>query len=183
MRPEIGTTAVNEAYVNEESREFASKDMRVEGASSFQPGTVLHRFVLRADVADRSYIASPWWFQTSAVRKILESARSRHRGDSTADGQASKGAGLSKTWDDKKAPAARQSGSQYLLTVKTFATLTFFWGAPRAVGLAQAGDKLATGLQSGSDIADIEVVPDPRCVQFFTQLKRRCSPPAAHSTR
>jgi|GEM_PF-6704912 len=166
--------SVNDAYVNEASHEFASRGMRVEGTAHIDPGTVLHRFVLRADVADCIYVANPWWFQASAVRKILEAARQGHFGDSTASGQATKGAGLSKTWknnadtmEEDKIDKTKESGSHYLLTVKTFASLTLFWGAPRAVGKADAKDKRAQGLQSGDDVAEIEVVPNPRCVQFF----------------
>ncbi len=152
-------TALNSCYVNETARQVAEGGMRVEGANDFSPGTVLFRFVQRADVADEVYISSPWWFQASSVRRILQAAREGHRGESQASGQASRMAALSSTW--------ARSGAHYLLAARVIAPVTFLWGAPRAVGMRNSGDERASGLDSGSVVAEIEIVPDPRCVQLF----------------
>lgn len=152
-------TALNSCYVNQGVWEKAEGGMRVEGVNDFSPGTVLFRFVQRADVADETYISSPWWFQASAVRRILQAARAGHRSESQASGQASRMAALSSTWAG--------SGAHYLLAARVIAPITFLWGAPRAVGKVQADQKVASGLNSESAVAEIEIVPDPRCVQLF----------------
>ena len=159
--------AINEAFaMDDKTLRHACGGLRIEGTTVLQPLTILHRFVARADVSNEVYVASPWWFQASAVRKVLEAARSGHRDDFTAQGQASKGAGLSEKWKQEE-PCKVQSGSHYLLTVKTIAPLVTFWGAPRAVGAVVGRPKEASGLKFEDDVAEVEVVPDPRCVQFY----------------
>ncbi|TXH95314.1 MAG: hypothetical protein E6Q73_15000 [Pseudorhodobacter sp.] len=150
---------LNSCYVNETTREVAESGMRVEGVSDFLPGTALFRFVQRADVADAIYISSPWWFQASSVRRILEAARAGHRGESLASVQASRMAALSSTW--------ARAGAHYLLAARVIAPVTFLWGAPRAVGRVSPGQTAASGLHSDVMIEEVEIVPDPRCVQLF----------------
>lgn len=151
--------ALNSCYLDKAAWDEARSGMRVEGEGGFSPGTVLFRFVLRPDVANQEYISSPWWFQASAVRLILQAARAGHRGESLASGQASRMAALSSTWVG--------SGAHYLLAARVIAPITFLWGAPRAVGKVQADQKAASGLKSESAVVEIEIVPDPRCVQLF----------------
>jgi hypothetical protein len=133
--------------------------MRIEGEDCLRPGSMLFRFVQRADVSDREYVSSPWWFQISAVRKILQAARSGHRGSDKADEQVSRMAALSQTWD--------RSGANYLLAAKVTAPIIFYWGAPKPVGKRRAEQGLASGLSNGESVTQIEIVPDPRCVQFY----------------
>ena len=151
--------AVNGAYVNESAHQDAETGMRVEGLDYMNPGTMLFKFVQRADVKGEDYAASPWWFQVSAVRKVLQAARAGHRGSDSASDQATRMAALSSTWE--------RSGANYLLAAKVAAPLAFFWGSPRSVGKTTPGQKKATGLQGGSSVEELEVVPDPRCVQFY----------------
>jgi hypothetical protein len=151
--------AINGAYVNEAAHEDAQNGMRVEGVDCVNPGTMLFRFVQRADVKDEDYVASPWWFQLSTVRKVLEAARAGHRDSERVSDQATRMAALSSTWD--------RSGANYLLAAKVSAPLAFFWGPPCSVGKTSGNQKKASGLKSGSSIAELEVVPDPRCVQFY----------------
>lgn len=151
--------ALNHAFVNKQARAAAARGMRIEGIDHLHAGSLLYRFVQRADVHDDRYVSSPWWFQQAAVRKVLEAARMGHRGDDSVAGQASRMAALSSTWPD--------SGANYLLVAKVAAPLVFFWGAPRPVGEATAAQQQASGLASGDDIHRLEIVPDPRCTQFF----------------
>lgn len=151
--------AINQAHVNETAHEHAQKGMRVEGIDYLQPGSTLYRLIQRADFADLKCIASPWWFQASAVRKILQAAREAHRGNSKVADQATKMAALSSSWPD--------SGANYLLVATVAAPLAFFWGTPRPVGKSCPQQDSASGLQSHDDVDDIEVVPDARCIQFY----------------
>ena len=151
--------ALNHAFVNHDARTAAERGMRVEGIDQLAAGALLYRFVQRADVRDDTCSASPWWFQQSAVRRILEAARMGHRGEDSVAGQAARMAALSATWP--------RSGANYLLAAKARAPLAFFWGAPRPVGKRSAAQTEATGLASGDDIHSLEHIPDPRCTQFF----------------
>jgi hypothetical protein len=150
-------TAINSTFVTDPFAQKASKGMRVQGVYELAPGARLYRFVQRGDLRREELLSSPWWFQGDAVRQVLLAARDGHRGDSTVPGQAAKMAGLSSSWEG--------SGANYLLAARVIGPLSVFWGNPRSIGIAAPGDT-PTGL-TGGQATEIEMVPDPRCVQFY----------------
>jgi hypothetical protein len=149
--------SINSPFVNEVNAQRASKGMRIQGIHELMPGGTLYRFVQRADLPTEKLLSSPWWFQSQAVRQILTAARSGHRGEDSVSGQASRMAGLSKTW--------QSSGAHYLLAAKVIGPLSVLWGTPLPIGTAPGSNRVS-GLD-GDQATDIEVVPDPRCVQFY----------------
>ena len=146
------------AYVNEASATSASTGMRIEGVMNFWPGAVLFRFLKRSDVRDADCIGSPWWFQGSVIRKVLSAARDGAGGANSPAMHATKKAALSQSWAD--------SGANYLLCVKVTAPISVLWGPPRSIGKA-AGSRRVSGLLDGANVDEVEVVPDPQCVQFY----------------
>lgn len=151
-------STINSTYINKASRTSASKGMRVEGEMSIWPGAVLFRFLQRADVRDADCVGSPWWFQASVIRKVLNAARDGAGAENRPALHATRKAGLSKSW--------ARSGANYLLCAKVTAPISLYWGPPRPIGTS-AGSQTVSGLCGGGDVDEIEVVPDPQCVQFF----------------
>ena len=125
---------------------------------NFWPGAVLFRFLKRSDVRDADCIGSPWWFQGSVIRKVLSAARDGAGGANSPAMHATKKAALSQSWAD--------SGANYLLCVKVTAPISVLWGPPRSIGKA-AGSRRVSGLLDGANVDEVEVVPDPQCVQFY----------------
>lgn len=149
---------MNLTHVNEATRARAERGLRVEGITEVHPGSVLFRFFQRADIRDAALLSSPWWFQMSVVRRILDAARSSPAGGPAVAEQAQRKAGLSETW--------RDSGAHYLLTARVLVPISLFWGSPRPIGRISS-EQQVSGLANHADAHEIEVVADSKCVQFY----------------
>lgn len=149
---------INSAFVDEASAARASRGLRIEGVTEFWPGAILYRFFQRSDTRDADCIKSPWWFQGSSIRRILSAARDGAGGSSSVATQAARKAGLSEAWAD--------SGANYLLCARVAAPISVLWGPPRPIGKL-VGSDVVSGLADGADVDEVEVVPDPLCVQFY----------------
>jgi hypothetical protein len=158
------TIAVNSVAVTQEAADHASIGLRVEGMSTLLPDSIIFKLLLSSLETDWKCMLSPWWFQESSIRKMLIAARD-HREyahvslNNAACMQAREDAALSKTWG--------KSGSNYILVGKVIAPVRFLWGAPKSVGSEKATSTIAQGLHNGSNIADLERIPNPLCVQFY----------------
>lgn len=149
--------SLNSTFVTDANAQRAAKGMRIQGMHELMPGGTLYRFVQRADLPAEKLLSSPWWFQAQAVRQVLTAAREGHRGDDTVSGQAARMAGLSKSWAG--------SGAHYLLAARVIGPLSVLWGTPLPIGTSP-GSSGVSGL-AGDQATGIEIVPDPRCVQFY----------------
>lgn len=149
---------VNNAFINQEAWKSAGEGMRVEGLTLVNPDFRLFKFIQNSTSRDADLIKSPWWFQAPEVRNILNDARYHSSGISTPSEQAKQSAGISSTW--------LSAGTNYILAARTFAPIRVLWGTPKPIGSVTPGSKVS-GLESGQEISDIEIIPDPECVQFF----------------
>jgi hypothetical protein len=173
-------TATNAGEFTQKAKDDAGRGLREEGTTIIWPGSFLFKFVERADIPDKISMLSPWWFQESAVRRVLLKARD-HRSNagitlnSAACVQAREDAGLSKTWDG--------AGANYILVGKVISPVKVIWGTPQPVGVQNAAHGGTSGLQDGSDVESIEIIPNPQCVQFYVAgmrdplMARKCIAP------
>lgn len=162
-----GLGTLNAAYVNQDSWKSANKGMRIQDTTEIGADAVLLRFYKEATTPLQRTLRGPWWFQGKEVRKMLQSARSS--GEQVPDVVRSN-AGLSRAWKD--------SGANFVVSVRLRTALTVYWGDPRPVGYTLYQDEEENGRvtvtrkpsgleESGDTIGWMPIVPDPRCTQFF----------------
>jgi hypothetical protein len=172
--------AVNASELTPAAKQDASRGLRDEGTLVLWPGSFLFKLVERADKSDSDLMLSPWWFQEAAIRKILVDARDQRNNsgitlNNAACMQARENAGLSRMWNG--------SGANYLLVGKVIGPVEVIWGAPKPVGVLTGGDDSTSGLETGSNIESIEIIPNPLCVQFYLPgmrnhlIARKCISP------
>lgn len=174
------TTGINSSAFTNVAKADAERGLREEGTTILWAGSFLFKFVQRADIPDEVSLLSPWWFQESAIRRILIKARDHRSNEGITLNnatclQASEDAGLSKNW--------KNCGANYILVGKVIGPVKVIWGAPKPVGVEMTKSGFTSGLEFRSDVESIEIIPNPQCVQFYVpgmrnpNVARKCITP------
>ena len=129
----------NHAFFNQQEAEAAETGLRITGTITLEYGFTLFRFVSRADRRPVSCASSPWWFQSTAVRNVMNDARDSRRSIAS---EAKENAAVADAW---------QNSCQYLLIAKVYYPLKCFYGPPRVVGKTSLKVPLS-GLPDKADI-------------------------------
>jgi hypothetical protein len=154
------TICANNAFVNQQEADAAETGLRITGVTTLEFGFVLFRFVGRADRTPISCASSPWWFQASAVRNILNDARQTQ---ATISHSAQMNAAVAAAW---------KNSCQYILVAKVYYPLKCFYGPPRPVGktshkAAISGLPDKAHLQRNAFEAEGILIPDYSVGQFY----------------